>query len=108
LDTVLILDSDPQHAAELEYALTALSCRAIFCRGRREALNILRRRVVDVVVLVARVTDEWKACMEALSGAAMQCANPPGMACILRGPYEGPSEKLYGARRGIRVIYEQC
>lgn len=107
MDTILILDPDHEHAAALGRALTALSCSAILCRERRAALDILRRRVVDVVVLVAKVTDEWKACMEALSGATMQRANPPGMACILRGPYEGPSEKLYGARRGIRVIYEQ-
>lgn len=107
MDTVLILDSDPQHAAELERVLTALSCRAILCRERRSALDILGQRVVDIVVLVAKVTDEWKASMEVLSGAARQSTNPPGLACILRGPYEGPSEKLYGARRGIRVIYEQ-
>ena len=107
MDTVLILDSDPQHAAELGSALTALSCRAIFCRDRRAALDTLRQRDVDIVVLVARATDEWKASMEVLSGAARQNANPPGLACVLRGTYEGPSEKLYGARRGIRVIYEQ-
>ncbi len=107
MDTILILDPDPEHAAALGRALMALSCRAILCRGRREALDILRRRVVDIVVLVAKVTDEWKACMEALSGVATQCTNPPGITCIIRGPYGGPSEKLYGARRGIRVIYEQ-
>jgi ActR/RegA family two-component response regulator len=107
VDTILILDPDHEHAAALGRALIALSCRTILCRGRQEALDILRRRVVDVVVLVAKVTDEWKTCMEALSAAARQCVNPPGMACILRGPYGGPSEKLYGARRGIRVIYER-
>lgn len=107
MDTILILDSDPEHAAALGRALTRLSSSPILCRDRQAALDMLRRRVVDIVVLVAKVTDEWKACLEALSGAAMQCANPPGIACILRGPYEGPAEKLYGARRGIRVIYEQ-
>lgn len=107
MDTILILDPDPEHASALERTLAGLSCRPIVCRQSREALAILRHRAVDVIVLVATANDEWRTCMESLTAATRQNANPPAMACVIRGPYDGPSEKLYGARRGIRVIYEQ-
>lgn len=107
MDTILIIDPDPEHAAALERELKMLSCGITVCHHVRSALDILKRQLVDILVLVADVKGNWGASIEALRDAIHQLTEPPGFVCVLRGPYQGPGERLYGARRGVRVIHEK-
>jgi hypothetical protein len=31
----------------------------------------------------------------------------PPIICLMRGPYRGPNERVYAARKGFKVVYER-
>jgi DNA-binding response OmpR family regulator len=103
---VLILDSDSAHAAELVRELQTASCRTTMCSERQDAMDILRKQQIDIVILVSNPAVDWKSSAKWLYCASRHLQNPPQIVCVIRTPYQGPSERLYGARHGVRVIYE--
>ena len=103
---VLILDSDSAHAAELARRLQAASCRTTVCSERQQACDILRKQQVDIAILVSDSTTDWKSSAKWLRYAVNHLQDTPQFVCVLRGPYLGPRERLYGTRHGVRVIYE--
>ncbi len=103
---VLILDSDSAHAAELAHGLHAASCRTTVCSERQQAYDILRKQQVDIAILVSDFATDWKSSAKWLRYAVGHLQDTPQFVCVLRGPYQGPSERLYRMRHGVRVIYE--
>ena len=103
---VLILDSDSAHAADLAHGLQAASCRTTVCSSMQQAIDSLRRHPVDIAILVSDSATDWKSSAKWLHNAVGHLRDTPQLVCVLRGPYQGPGERLYGARHGVRVIYE--
>lgn len=104
---VLILDPDATHAAELTHELRTVSSCTEVCSQSQEVIDIVNRRQIDVVILVSDSSSDWKRSAELLRDTVNPLPNPPQIVCVLRGEYRGPGDRLYGARRGIKVIYEK-
>lgn len=107
MGNILILGSDCELAAALARSVQAISCRASLCSDKEQVIDTLRRQRVDIVVMISNPATDWKTRSEVLRDALSQLQNPPQIVCILCGPYQGPSDRLYGARHGVRVIYER-
>jgi len=67
----------------------------------------VRTQLVDLVVMVSASTTGWKAEAELFRDLVRQLPNSPQILCVLRKPYNGPSDRLDGDRLGITVIYER-
>jgi DNA-binding response OmpR family regulator len=107
IDQILIVDSDPVHAAELEDALHTVNCRVLVCSEQEAALNTIRAEHVDLLIVVPSSPELWRKDAESLCDAVRQFEERPQIVCILRGPYRGPAERLYGDRLSIKVLYER-
>lgn len=107
IDQVLIVDSDPIHAADLENALHTVNCRVLVCPEQQAALNTMRAEHVDLVVLVPSSPALWRKNAELLCGALRQLEERPQIVYVLRCPYKGADERLYGDRLNIKVLYER-
>ena len=107
IDQVLIVDSDPIHVAELEDALHSINCRVSVCAEQEAALNTIRAEHVDLVIMVPTSPVLWRKDAECFCGAVRQLEEQPQIVCVLRGPYKGPGERLYGDRLNIKVMYER-
>lgn len=104
---VLILDSDSAHAVELAHGLHAAAyCQTTVCSEREQACGVLRTQKVDIAILMFDAAADWKSTAKRLRYAVDHLQDMPQFVCVLRGPYQGPSERLYGVRHGMRVIYE--
>jgi DNA-binding response OmpR family regulator len=106
IDKVLILDADPIHAADLEDALDTVNCKVLVCAEQGAALNAIRTEFVDLVVMVPLSPMRWRRDAKSLCDAMSQLEEWPRIICVLRGPYRGPAERLYGDRLNIKVMYE--
>jgi hypothetical protein len=106
---VLILDSDPNHAAELAHELHAVFCRATVCSERRQVIETLRKEQVDIAILVSEAAADWESNAQWLRDAVSEVhhQDPPAVICALRSSYHALSERLFGARHGVRVIHEK-
>ena len=107
ISQVLIVDSDPIHAADLEDALHTVACRVLVCAGKEGALNTIRAEHVDLVIMVPPSPALWRKDADSFCGAVRQLEEQPQIVCLLRGPYKGSSERLYGDRLNIKVLYER-
>jgi hypothetical protein len=104
---ILIFDPDANHANDLAWALGSISCQTTICLDLRRATSLLFVRSFDAVIVSAKSRSDWTGPMEAIRQAALRSPDPPQIVCLLRGPYNGPTERVYAARRGVKVIYEQ-
>jgi DNA-binding response OmpR family regulator len=107
ISSVLIIDSDPVHVAELVEALHVVNCGILVCGELEAALKTIRMENVDIVVLVSHSLAHWRRDAESLCQAVRQLGDAPQVICVLRGPYNGPSERLYGDRLNVKVLYEK-
>lgn len=104
---VMIVDADAVHVAAMEEALLAVNCKVVVCAELPAAVETLRTEPVDVVVMVHSSRAPWKKDVESLSKAVRQLEEQPHVLCILRGPYRGPSDRLYGDQLNVRVLHEE-
>ena len=107
IDQVLIVDSDPIHVAELEDALQTVNCKVLVCPEQEAALNIMRAEHIDLVIMVPSSPALWRKDAECFCDAVRQLGERLQIVCVLRGPYKGPGERLYGDRLNIKVLYER-
>ena len=107
INQVLIVNSDPIHAANLEDALHAVNCRVLVCVEKEGALNTIRTEHVDLVIMVPPSPAMWRKDADSFCDAVRQLEEQPQIVCLLRGPYKGPGERLYGDRLNIKVMYER-
>jgi hypothetical protein len=104
---ILIFDPDANHANDLAWALGKISCHTTICLDLQRATSFLLVRAFDAFIVSATSSSDWRGLMETIRQAALQSPDPPQIVCLLRGPYSGPTERVYAARRGFKVIYEQ-
>jgi hypothetical protein len=104
---ILIFDPDANHANDLAWVLESISCHSTICLDLQSASSLLSVRAFDAVIVSATSRNDWTGPMEAIRQAALRSPDPPKIVCLLRGPYNGPTERVYAARRGFKVIYEQ-
>ncbi|HEY5214949.1 MAG TPA: hypothetical protein VIJ38_18210 [Acidobacteriaceae bacterium] len=57
---VLIFDSDSKHAAELAHELRAVVSQATVCSEKDQVLETLRKRQVDIAILVSEAGADWE------------------------------------------------
>ncbi len=105
IDQVLIVDSDPIHAAELEDALQTVNCRVLVCSEQESALNAIRAEHFCLVIIVPPSPSVWRKDTGSFCDAVRRLGRMPEIVCVLRGPYKGPGERLYGDKLGVRVIH---
>ena len=106
MEQVLLVDSDSEHARAMASALRSISCQATICAGVKSAMALMRRCGFAAIVVVAVPGASWTDPIEAIRHVAFQAIEPPQIICLLRGPYRGPTERVYAARKGFKVIYE--
>jgi ActR/RegA family two-component response regulator len=107
MDRVLLLDRDEEHAAGVAEVLQTVSCYITICSELKDTISLLHSQAFAVVVVVTRANADWSGLIESVRHAALPLPDPPQIVCLIRGPYRGPDEKVYAARRGFTVIYER-
>jgi hypothetical protein len=104
---VLLLDTDSEHATNITWALRSISCQITTCSSLRSAVSFLQMQKFEVFVVVTTPGPSWSVAVEAIRQAINHMSEMPQIVSLLRGPYRGPAEKVYAARKGFRVIYER-
>jgi hypothetical protein len=104
---VLLLDADGRHAKQVEGALRAISCQTTISADLQSSISLLQRQQFDAVVVVSNPGMDWDIRVEFIRHAALRLPEPPLIVCLLRGLYRGPNERVYAARKGFKVVYEQ-
>jgi len=104
---ILLLDADGHHAKQVEWALKDISCQTTTCTDLQSAIYLIQKQLFDAVVVVSKPGMDWDIRVEFIRHAAFQMPERPHIVCLLRGPYSGPNERVYAARKGFKVIYEQ-
>jgi DNA-binding NtrC family response regulator len=104
---VLLLDADQNHATAIAWALRSISCQTTTSSNLQSVLSFLEMQKFDVVVVVTTPGPNWNVAVEAIRYATNHMTELPQIVCMLRGPYRGPAERVYAARKGFKVIYER-
>jgi hypothetical protein len=107
MEQILLFDADAEHARQIVAALGSISCRATICVDIQSAVSLLERQLFDVVLVVTVPRLDWDISVEFVRHSVLRLAEPPRIICLLRGPYCGPNARVYAARKGFRVVYEQ-
>jgi DNA-binding NtrC family response regulator len=107
MEQILVVDPDTIHSFAVAEALRRVSRSILTCTRVEDAIVVMEREALAVIVVVADIRVNWYADLDAIRHVALGQSNPPRIVCLLRGPYCGPSDKVYGARKGFTVIYEQ-
>ena len=106
MNRILLLDPDPHHAAAVVGALRGIPCKAIVVPDLRNAIQLMRVRAVECVVVVSHLESDWRIQVDAIQLAAREQPDAPDIICLLRGPYQGPTDRVYAARKGFVLIHE--
>lgn len=104
---VMIVDADAAHVAAMEEALLAINCKVAVCAELSAAVETLRTEPIDVVVMVHSSRAQWKKDVDSLCRAVRELEEQPHVLCVLRGPYRGPSDRLYGDQLNVQVLHEE-
>ena len=104
---VLLLDSDPEHASDLEYALICAGLQVSVFRDREMVVEALRRGFADFAVVVLRSPSWWRHELKLLCDAIRQIEQPPEIVCVLRWPANGPGDRLFGDELQVGVVHER-
>ena len=104
---ILLLDADTEHANEIASALRNVSCQTVICSTLQTASSLLQTRTVESVVISTVLDSDWTRLADIIRAVVFHLPEPPQIVCLLRGTYRGPAERVYAARKGFKVIYEQ-
>jgi len=104
---ILLFDPDAEHARQIAAAFRCISTQTVICADTQTAASLIDARAFDVAVVVALPGLDWDLPVEFIRHSALRRAEPPQIVCLLRGPYRGPSVRVYAARKGFKVVYEQ-
>ena len=103
---ILLLDDNTEHAEQIAEVLHNIACQTTTCPDVENAVSLLQRRSFDAVVVVSVPGLNWDIGVQVIRRAAFQIPEPLPVVCLLRSPYCGPSERIYAARHGFKVVYE--
>ena len=106
LNCILLLDHDPHHAAAVMAALPNVPCRTIVAPDLNGALHLLHVQPVECAIITCVSDIAWHHQIDFILQAARELPDPPDIICLLRGPYRGPSDRVYAARKGFVLIHE--
>ena len=106
MSIVLLVDPNPHHAAAVVGALRGISCKIIVIPDRPNAIHLMRVHAVECVVMASASDVDWHQETDILLQAAHELPNPPDIICLLRGPYQGPNDRVYATRKGFVLIHE--
>lgn len=104
---LLLLDADGHHARQVQSALRRLSSQTTICTDLQSVIYSIQRQRFDLIIVVADPGLDWDIGVEFVRHSAFRMPDPPQIVCLLRGPYQGPNQRVYAARRGFKVVYEQ-
>jgi hypothetical protein len=107
MQQVLLLDFDVRHAEHVVKALATIFCQTVVRADLESALGLLHEQKVEVVIVAPAPGEDWIGVVEAIRHEARQMDSPLHIVCLLPGPYRGPNERVYAARKGFTVIYER-
>jgi len=103
--SVLLLDSDLNHAEELTRSLHA-AYAVTPCSDVRSTLRALSHRDFDILIVSSYRAYEWKTYIDQLQKITRKKQDPPRVV-VLGRVYRGPQERLDAERLGVRFIYER-
>ena len=106
MNRILLLDPDPHHAAGVVGALRGIPCKAIVVPDLRNAIQLMRVQAVECVVVVSHPESDWRSLVDAIQLATRELTEPSDIICLLRGPYHGPTDRVYAARKGFVLLHE--
>jgi DNA-binding response OmpR family regulator len=106
MEQVLIIDSDPIHAADLKEALEAAEYRVSVHRDHQTAIGVVKAQLVNTVVVVPRSPAWWRSDLKLLCNALSGSERMPTILCLLRWPSKGPDDRLYGDQLSVKVLHE--
>jgi hypothetical protein len=107
MDQVLIIDSDPIHAAELEDALLAVNFRVfVSIEELPTAIEANLAVGINLVVFVPHFAAGWRNDLELICRATRSLVRQPAILCVLRWPSNGPSDRIFGDLLNVRVLHE--
>jgi hypothetical protein len=107
MEQILLLDANPEHAQRVALALRAIHCQTIVRANLQSAVEVLHLKSVEGVILTPSSRNNWQTEIETLRGALNFMDEPPWIVCLLSGPYRGSDDRVYAARKGFSVVYEQ-
>lgn len=107
MEQILLIDPDPEHACAVARALEMLRCKIAICPDHESAASLISVQAFAVIVAAVTPSPGWDGLVDAVRHVALQLPQSPQIVCLLRSPYRGPSERVYAARRGFRVVYER-
>jgi DNA-binding NtrC family response regulator len=107
MEQILIVDPDTIHACTVTEALRRVSRSILACTCAEDAIAAIEREALAVIIVVADVRIDWYVDVDVIRHVAFQHPDPPRIICLLRGPYCGPSDRVYATRKGFKVIYER-
>lgn len=106
MNRILLLDHDPHHAAAVVAALRSVPCRTIVVPDLNGAIHLLHVQPVECAIITCASDTAWHHEIDVILQAARELPDPPDIICLLRGPYRGPSDRVYAARKGFVLIHE--
>ncbi len=105
--SVLLLDSDPNHAEELTRSLQALGYGVTTRSDIISVLHGLSNSDFDILIVSSNRPGEWKTYVTRIHKTTRRAKRfPPRILCLAR-VYRGPQERLDAERLGVRLIYER-
>jgi DNA-binding response OmpR family regulator len=104
--SVLLLDSDLNHAEGLTRSLHAAAYAVTACSDIRSTLHALSHRNFDILIVSSYHAGEWKTYIDHIQKITRTKHDPPRVVMLAR-VYRGPQERLDAERRGVRLVYER-
>jgi DNA-binding NarL/FixJ family response regulator len=104
--SVLLLDSDPNHAEGLTRTLQSLGYVVTTCSDIHSVLHGLSNSDFDVLIVSSNRPSEWRTYITQIHKITRTKRYPSRVICLAR-VYRGPQERLDAERLGVRFIYER-
>jgi len=105
MDRILILDTDPAHAAAIEDALSAKGFAVVVCDNAQIAAERAREGDAECMVFVARSRAHWKQDVQLIARTIQIRDHAPDILCVLPWAPDGPEDRLYGDALRVGVVH---
>lgn len=107
MEQILLIDASLEHAHKVALALRAIHCQTVIRHDLPSAVEVLRLRSVEGVILAPSGKNNWHSEVETLRSVLNIMTEPPWIVGLLPGPYRGADDRVYAARKGFSVVYER-
>lgn len=104
--SVLLLDSDPNHAERLGLSLQSLGYVVTICPEIHNVLRALSNSDFNILIVSSNRPGEWRTYITRIHKITRTKRYSPPVLYVAR-VYRGPQERLDVERLGVRLIYER-